>query len=204
MRRAWGLGSVVVLLGAAPWPAARAADAEGATASARFGNMGSAVVALGGAGASRTAPSDVAAETRSYTAAANLGIFVENRWSVGLGLGLTRSSSTSSDGDVALTSFRVGPRLGRLFPIGSFVSVWPEIGIGYARSMQSSSSSTVIFTGLISPSWLVELDVPVLLHPSRYFFIGAGPVLSAGLSSSIQSVSLGSRLSFGLSFDAGG
>jgi len=182
---------------------ARAADVE--MVGGRVGRPGSAVVGLAGVNASRTGNPDQG-EVRAFGAALNLDIFVATGWSLGLGAGLSRIGSSTSPPafDTTTTSFRIGPRVGRLIPLGSFLSLWPAVGVGYSREILSSSTPTESLTGSLDPSWLFELDVPLLLHASRYFFVAVGPTLAAAIGSGTQSLSLGSRLSFGLSFDAGG
>jgi hypothetical protein len=201
MRSATLARSIVLVATIVPLSAARAADDQ-ATASARFGRSGSAVVELGLVAGSRTEATDTTSETHSYQGAANLRLFIHDNWAVGLGVGASRIASSFADGSTTSTSFRIGPRLGRLIPVGSFVSILPEIGLGYARS--SSVSNVPVIGGTPSPSWSIEIVAPILLHASRYFYVAAGPGLGVGLSSAGQSVMLAARLNFGFSFDAGG
>jgi hypothetical protein len=208
MRRSLFVRSATAILiwALAPPPHARAADTDDGdeAASARFGRAGSAVLGLTAASLSRSAGDETRPAFHGYSARGELSLFVEEGWSVGVGASVNRSTTSYPDGELSSSALAFGPRVGRLLPVASIVSIWPQLWVEYAHATASSSSTTITLTAPPGPVWSVGLDVPVLLHASRTFFVAAGPALVAELGSGGQDLSVGLRLSFGLSLDVGG
>jgi hypothetical protein len=121
--------------------------------------------------------------------------FVAPNFSLGLGLGIQWLSSSPPAGDSQHSVvFHAGPRLGYNFRISELVSFWPQAGVDYRR-MDSSSTVTTVPSGTTgvpstsqttttSSAFGVSVMAPVLIHPTRGFFLGAGPAFYADFSNS--------------------
>ena len=104
--------------------------------------------------------------------------FVAPHVSLGLMLGAQWASSSlvggASSSEFAL---RVGPRIGYDFAISDHVSFWPQIGIDYRRLDETPTNTPPGLTGQGTTLNAVGFTAlaPILIHPTKGFFIGAGP-----------------------------
>jgi hypothetical protein len=127
--------------------------------------------------------------------------FVVPHLSVGVAIGAQwLSSSPTSTGATSTFIFHVGPRVGYDIPVAQAVSIWPQVGVDYRMLNETVPTATVTDTGnpsapsesisnATSTSSAVGITVlaPVLIHPTRGFFLGAGPVFYADLSNNTSS-----------------
>jgi hypothetical protein len=117
-------------------------------------------------------------------------VFVAPNLSVGLGIGAQWMSGstffTGSRGTQIL--FRVGPRVGYDIRFSDFVSIWPQVGVDYRRvdSSPEASGSFQPPTATMNAFGFVAL-APLVIHPTKGFFIGAGPAFYAELANSTSS-----------------
>jgi hypothetical protein len=117
--------------------------------------------------------------------------FVAPHFSLGLILGAQWFSSppltntTASPSSASEVLVRVGPRVGYDIRVSDFVSIWPQIGLDYRSLSETSSSgsgaSASSFSNTTS-AFAFTAVVPVLIHPTRGFFIGAGPFVYSEFS----------------------
>ncbi len=126
--------------------------------------------------------------------------FAAPHLSLGLAVGAQyASSSPPNGGDSEHTLIlHVGPRVGYDVRLGDKVSFWPQVGIDYRRTEQSTSSGSVSSPGggviTTTPSstdttsaFGVTVLAPIVFHPTNGFFVGAGPAFYTDLSSSRSS-----------------
>lgn len=92
--------------------------------------------------------------------------------------------------------FHAGPRLGYDLRLSSFVSFWPQVGVDYRRFDTQETTASGFGPGgqttsstqtVTSNAFGVTVLAPVLIHPTRGFFVGAGPAFYADLSNSTSS-----------------
>jgi hypothetical protein len=112
----------------------------------------------------------------------------------GLSLGLAFGVQWWSDPPIANSSWptasnmvlHVGPRVGYDFHFSPLVSFWPQVGVDYRlmTTWDSSPSPPASTSTQTSSAFGLSLMAPVLLHPSRGFFIGAGPAFYTESSNS--------------------
>jgi hypothetical protein len=112
------------------------------------------------------------------------------RWvSVGVEIDLSYDDSKGYGAGAALTetkssSYGGAVRLGVVIPLGDRVSIWPRVagGVGSTHTVQTvegGAASTLgtslgLATTTYSGPW-ASVYVPLLIHGTRRFFIGAGP-----------------------------
>jgi len=121
--------------------------------------------------------------------------FVAPHVSLGLMAGANWYSGSAISGSSSSSNFvfRAGPRLGYDIPLTDYVSWWPQIGVDY-RSESTGSSTlstggttvTVANTNTTS-AFAFTAVAPILIHPTRGFFIGAGPAFYTEISNSTSS-----------------
>jgi hypothetical protein len=123
-------------------------------------------------------------------------LFVGPHVSLGLAVGAQWLSAAPVNGGSSPQTnfiFHAGPRLGYDLRLSSFVSIWPQVGVDYRRYDSSSTTVTAFGpNGQTSSSSItttanafgVTVLAPVLIHPTRGFFVGAGPAFYADLSNS--------------------
>jgi len=123
--------------------------------------------------------------------------FVVPHLSLGLALGAQWLSSSPVGGSAALGSssavlLHAGPRVGYDIRLSDAVSIWPQVGVDYRRMSQSTpSSGTTASTTTTDQAFGFTAMAPIVLHPTRGFFVGAGPAFYTDISSS-QSTSAAS------------
>jgi hypothetical protein len=122
----------------------------------------------------------------SYFAAPSLslGLAIGAQW-------LSASPVGSGSGNNSNFIFHVGPRVGYDLRISNVVSFWPQIGVDYRRLDSSSTSTSSVggvttstSTSTTSNAFGLTILAPILLHPTRGFFIGAGPAFYVDFSNS--------------------
>jgi hypothetical protein len=190
------IGAAVAALAMVVTPGrARAADPEAALAT--FGRPRSLIIGVTGATARVQEVVSLAETTRSVSTAFTVSSVRAHGWSLGAGLLLGYGRMASSSGNVTTTTIGAEARIGRLTALAPLVSWWPQLGLGYERADTVSTDPNLTLVGGIRGSVMIDLDVPVLLHPAEHFFVAAGPGLQARLMSDDQSVALIGRVSFG-------
>ncbi len=169
-----------------------------AAARPAFGRRGQLVLHSGTGfsfGRSRSTPSGGSHTSTSGQLTVALDLFATDRLTVGLVGGFERStfsarwtSPDASGADVVSRnrtrgwSATTGVGVGWHRPIASWVSFWPraEAAFSYGRSDGTRTPSS---EGRETNRQLrAALSAPVLLHPVRHFFFGAGPLLMASAS----------------------
>ncbi len=118
-------------------------------------------------------------------------VFVAPHLSVGLLVGAQWLSSSPTNGaSQKQFIFRIGPRVGYDFAISDYVSIWPQIGIDYRRDEEDLSEPAGVS---YSPDGSTTLAIgftaiaPVLIHPAKGFFVGAGPAFYTEFSNNTSS-----------------
>jgi hypothetical protein len=146
--------------------------------------------------------------------------FVIPRLSLGIALGAQwlSDSPTSNAPSSSTFVFHAGPRVGYDLAIADRVSIWPQVGVDYRNYTETSVSTTDTGTATgvattqnvtsTSSAFGLTAMVPVLIHPTRGFFVGGGPVFytefSNSTSTSGQSTDNSKITSLGLVFTIGG
>jgi hypothetical protein len=102
--------------------------------------------------------------------------------------------------------FSIGPRLGYNLGLSDFVSIWPKIGISYARTSTTTStlvpdagqtSTTTVKRTTTGSGVALNLFAPLLFHPAEHFFAGLGPFLDTDLSGDNRTTVWGLKLTIG-------
>lgn len=123
-------------------------------------------------------------------------VFVTKHLSLGLA-GSVQWLSTSSVASLPGSSsflMHLGPRVGYDVPFSEAVSFWPQVGVDY-RMLQSGGSSSSTVEGVTTSSsssttqsaFGLSVFAPIVVHPSRGFFVGAGPTFYTEFSNSTSS-----------------
>ena len=173
-----------------------------------FGKKGQLVLTMG---------TDASAFYRSYShgkgsrtdlsLSPSFDYFAADDISVGLDASVSYTSGMSLDSAGATrfssTNFGVAPRLGGNVVLSEFASIWflGELGYGVVEQSLSSESGSNVHTR--HRTWFA-ISTPVLLHPSRHFFVGAGPFLFHELSDKDQVNAEIDATNIGLSLIIGG
>jgi hypothetical protein len=188
--------------------AAAASDGPGAgdAPSVAFGAPGSLVIAASAISAYHQ--SSPAIDQRGGSAQLAAHLFVGHGVSAGVAFSESWSRIAENGMSLGFRQYALGARLGGLLPFSPWASTWPQLGIGFLRAPPGSIGGIVPLgpAGAPAETTLLELDLdlPVLLHPTRWFFIGAGPVVQARIGDGGESVSVAGHLTFGGAFDAVG
>jgi hypothetical protein len=126
-------------------------------------------------------------------------LFVGPNVSVGVALGAQWLSASAVGGATSPQTnfiFHAGPRFGYDFRLTNALSFWPQVGVDYRRFDTTTTSSSTTFGPVGQPTtssqsttttnnaFGVTVIAPLLLHPTRGFFVGAGPAFYADLSNS--------------------
>jgi hypothetical protein len=145
--------------------------------------------------------------------------FVIPHLSLGVALGAQwlSDSPVNGGGSGSSTIFHVGPRVGYDLAIADRVSIWPQVGVDYRTYSQTETQQSLTVNGGPATTTSVTTTssalgftamVPVLLHPTQGFFVGAGPVFYTEFSNSTsaqgQSNDNSKVTSLGLVFTVGG
>ncbi len=106
------------------------------------------------------------AEATSTTVVVNpaIDVFVIDGLSIGGELGVAYVSSSVAENDVTVVA--IAPRIGWDFQLGSALSIWARAGAAFAYVSQTSASQAIA-SG--------SLDVALMWHLNRSFFVGVGP-----------------------------
>jgi hypothetical protein len=112
--------------------------------------------------------------------------FVAQGLSLGLGVGVQWLQGSPSQNGLTSTEiiFHPSARVGYDLRFSELVSLWMQAGIDYRRldSTQPNTSPTSGPGGnTVDNAFGISLLAPVLIHPTRGFFVGAGPALYADL-----------------------
>lgn len=164
---------------------------EGADDGRTFGNARTLVITGGTHGWRRSAVRDVATGTTSVSNGGSLSLTVDafliDRWSLGVAgqvewAGAAASAEWSKE-------YTLEVRLGRAIPLGAYATLWPVLGVGASRRDGLGSGAR---TGLVA-----SVDAPLLVHPTRHVFVGAGPTVRGVLDGSRQSLELSGQTFIG-------
>jgi hypothetical protein len=161
-------------------------------ASAPFGTQGQFVLGGGtNVGVSSTQYDASAGTQVSLSFSPSLDYFVLKNFSIGLDVNVGYEDdkgygTDSSLVEIKTTSVMGGPRFGLNIPFGNAVSWWltGTLGIESVQTTTSLVSGTSISTSSSAGAPdtrregpYVSLYLPLLVHPARHFFMGAGPSL---------------------------
>jgi hypothetical protein len=102
--------------------------------------------------------------------------FVVPNLSLGLGVGVQwfNGSLAGNDGGSNATLLHLGPRVGYNIALGEHVSWWPQVGVDF-RMLSQSNTSAGTTSSSDSKAFGLTVLAPILIHPVRGFFVGAGP-----------------------------
>lgn len=151
---------------------------------------------------SRATTSGVPGGTTTVDLAPALDYFPIRNFSIGGFLGLKYSTTGDNDSN----RFSIGPRLGYNLGLSDFVSIWPKIGISYARTSTTTStlvpdagqtSTTTVKQTTTGSGVALNLFAPLLFHPAEHFFAGLGPFLDTDLSGDNRTTVWGLKLTIG-------
>ena len=97
-----------------------------------------------------------------------------------------------------ITTVTAEARVGYDLALADTLSLWPRIGIGYSHGSSGGSTPTA--------SYAVPLVAfaPLLWHPSRHFFLGAGPIFTTPLVERSGGVDQPKTTDVGIQADLGG
>ena len=144
-------------------------------APAKFGDAGQVALSLN---------QDIGLRTGDLLAGTGVqfSYFAADHLSIGLGAAVAWSSTPAlSPGQPGTDNtniflLRAGPRVGYDIPLSSYVSFWPQIGVDLRR-FETDSPSFAQAAGSSSTNVAISFAAvaPLVFHPVRGFFIGAGP-----------------------------
>ena len=181
---------------AAPPPAAPPPPVEASphvASAARFGDAGVFVVTADSSiGISSTEYSTSNARRFSASFSPGFDYFVIRRFSIGVDVSIAYVLGRGYGADNSLvesttTTIGGGPRFGVDLPLSELVSFYPRLTMGVESvhresRLVSGRSLSVAANPIGTPSEslvgpYVNVFAPLLLHPTRHFFVGAGPSL---------------------------
>jgi len=110
--------------------------------------------------------------------------FILDHLSVGTGVSLAHSESSSFGIQSSVTTMALAPRIGYEVPLGKQFSLWPTVGLFHTRVL-ATDSPYYDNTGQWTLSGYVR--APLIAHVAKHFFIGGGPAFGVGLASSVDS-----------------
>jgi hypothetical protein len=122
--------------------------------------------------------------------------------SIGGALALTHSSfDTGVPGSSSADTTGIGilVRGGYNARLGSQVSIWPRLAIGYSHT--SSDTGGASASGYTVP---LRIDAPILIHLAPHFFVGIGPLFQTELVSKTEGQSDAKVTVFGITTIVGG
>ena len=178
-------------------PAAAAPEAE--TPTVKFGAPGMLAAALSTASGYRYKTPDYG--NQGVAAQLTLHAFVAPGFSVGVDGAVSWSQVANANLSQISHQWRLGVRGGRWLAMAPWLSVWPQVAVGVIRAPPTTYTyAPAGMTPVVEPGTTLAaltLEVPVLIHPTRWFFIGLGPALDATLGDGRQVVNVGARFTFG-------
>ncbi|HEX3596500.1 MAG TPA: hypothetical protein VHU80_15425 [Polyangiaceae bacterium] len=115
----------------------------------------------------------------------------------GLSLGgsfvvLSRSPEGSTQTDIL-----VAPRIGFGYMFTRVVGIWPRGGISYWHASRSADNTD---TSVDAHSFAFDVDVPLLIAPTRSFAIEIGPLLDVGFAGRASAAFVGGGVARDTSF----
>src|SRR6185436_13282681 len=110
-------------------------------------------------------------------------LVLANGWTAGLGATVAWYRNRSASVGGSSSSYAASARLGRVVPISSFASFWPVVALGVHRGPR-------LFVNNPETALIANIDLPLVFHASRRFFVGAGPTLAASTGGYIDVVTL--------------
>ncbi len=111
----------------------------------------------------------------SIALAPSVDYLLTDHFTLGASIGL--GSSRTDEGDKGVF-FSVSPRVGYHLPLGSSVSLWPQIHVAYGFGAGAFANYT---------QWSVGGAAPIIVALAPHFFVGAGPdftVMSTAINGS--------------------
>jgi hypothetical protein len=178
-------------------PAAAASDADAPTA--KFGAPGTLAATLSTASGYRYKTPDYG--NQGVAIQLTLHAFVAPGFSVGVDGAISWSQVADANISQVSHQWRLGVRGGRWLAMTPWLSVWPQVALGVIRTPATEYTyAPVGATPAEQPAKslaALTVEVPVLIHPVRWFFIGFGPALDAALGGEQQVVNIGARFTFG-------
>jgi hypothetical protein len=185
---------------------AAASEGAGDAPSVAFGAPGSLVIALSAISAYHQ--SGPAMDQRGVSGQLAAHLFLGQGLSAGVVFGETWNRIEANGMSLGFKQYEIGARVGGLLPFSPWASTWPQLGVGFLRTPagQLGGVAPLLPTGAPGQTSVLalDLDLPVLLHPTRWFFIGVGPIVQARLGDGGESVTVAGHVSFGGAFDAEG
>jgi hypothetical protein len=125
--------------------------------------------------------------------------FIAPSLSVGGLVGIRYVSNTEPAGSLFIsgniTTLTAEARVGYNLALGDSLSLWPRIGIGYSHGSSDGSSSYAV---------PLVAFAPLLWHPGRHFFLGAGPIFTTSLVDRSGGVDQPKTTDVGIQADLGG
>jgi hypothetical protein len=99
-----------------------------------------------------------------------------------LSVGGQVSYVTVNDGDNNQLS--IAPRLGYNIALSDDFSVWPQAGVTFVSAKDTDTDGMGNTTDTTEKAFGLFLNVPILYHITKHFFLGAGPFINTQLSRS--------------------
>jgi hypothetical protein len=127
--------------------------------------------------------------------------FIAPNLSIGGLIGIRYVSTTAPAGALSIsgnsTTVMAEVRVGYNLALGETLSLWPRIGIGYSHASAGQ---------LIDSAYSVPLVAfaPLLWHPVRHFFLGAGPIFTTALVERSGGLDQPKTTDIGIQADLGG
>jgi hypothetical protein len=162
-------------------------------AAPRFGAKGEFVV-TGASNISISSEQYSASPASDFSATFSPGLdyFVVSNLSIGITADIAYTDDKGYDASGNLfatktTTFIAGPRVGFNIPFGDYLSWYPRIAFGLVTERTNEQLVTATTnpngapfatsSGSATGAW-ADVFAPILVHPSRHFFFGAGPNFS--------------------------
>jgi hypothetical protein len=123
-------------------------------------------------------------------------VFILPHLSAGLAVSAQWISNSAVGPNESSTDFvlHLGPRVGYDIAFSELVSFWPQIGLDYRTLQETTTTSTPAPPGVTpqpttssssnSSAFGLTVVAPILIHPAKGFFIGAGPAFYTEFSNS--------------------
>jgi hypothetical protein len=158
-----------------------------------FGSEGSAALTVTALVWQHAASSSLDTDSSQTTGSLAADVFAWRDLSVGLGTSFTHDVVRSQGNSQTANALALSARVGYAQPLGVLATFWPVLSAGasHASGFAWARPDNVFIAGL---------DLPVLIHPTRHFYVGTGPHFGMRLAPGEQTLSVLGSFLFGGAF----
>jgi hypothetical protein len=158
-----------------------------------FGTPGTAALTATALVWQHMASSSLGTDSTQTTGTLAADVFVWPDLSVGLGTSFTHDVLRAQGSSQTANALALSARLGYAQPLGVLATFWPvfSVGASHTSGFAWATPDTVFLAGL---------DLPVLFHPTRHFYVGTGPHFGLRLGSGEETLQAFGSFLFGGAF----